>query len=447
VRFTQRLLEQIGLPPNADLIPDRPPFELDVADRRLEWTEVEAPSGRNGGFSGGFTAEGLRAELHARGFEGSSAIELAGTVRNEGSTTFSVTAASTLYLKVRVADDWDDPVVRSWAGAPLAYPIFFPPDDYRPIDRQLVSMPFIWTPLWIKGSPTGFSSHESLPFAIVAGKGRGVAIGVEWSGTWYLAAQPDSGQTADRHLNLELDVGVWSIPLQLRPGDALPLANVLLVPYQGNATAGGNALRRHIRNHVVPRLDGKEVAPPTSFNTGFALGWADNISDSLLRPAVDAAAEVGIEYFVVDAGWHEGGCPLGTGNWEEINRANFPDGLEPFSAYVQSKGMQYGMWFDPETAEAASGMFRRHPDWFFPKPAPGPTTFTHRRVMKHVELMADAAEADRRMLDFGLPEVQQWWIDYLTAAYERWGLRWIRWDFTDDAPFLHWQAAEEPGWA
>ncbi len=87
----------------------------------------------------------------------------------------------------------------------------------------------------------------------------------------------------------------------------------------------------------------------------------------MMRQA-EAAARIGLEHFVLDAGWY-GGCPggdfeTGVGNWEVIDRAKFPNGLEPLAEFVRGKGMGFGLWFEPERAHRDSAWARGHPDWF-----------------------------------------------------------------------------------
>jgi hypothetical protein len=65
-----------------------------------------------------------------------------------------------------------------------------------------------------------------------------------------------------------------------------------------------------------------------------------------------AAAEAGVELFVVDAGWYLGAgkgndFASGLGSWQ-VDPARFPDGLASLREYAHSLGMQFGLWVEPE---------------------------------------------------------------------------------------------------
>lgn len=444
--FARRLLGRLGLQRESDNSAGRPPFVLAFSDGRgLDWAEtVTAESDE--GFSAEFIGPAvLRAELHARCFSDSQAVEVSGVIHNEGRETLSgVTGCATLRLFLGLDDTWGDPLIRRWRGA-RAVPHFFPPCDFESDDRRLLHSSD-WTPLSAHGGTDGRSSSHDLPFAVIAGTRGGLAVAIEWSGTWFLSfdqRDPGAREVARYPFSLRFEAGLWGIRLDLRPGDSLPLPMVLLAPYEGDVSEGGNALRRHVRGQVMPRLSGEEVMPLTSFNHCFGLG--NNWNDALLRPVVDACATAGLEYFVIDAGWFKNGFRRGIGNWEEIDPQKFPDGIEPFSRYVQERGMRYGTWFEPEFAHLESALFRQHPEWFFPS-TPQASDDLAEWVIEPAPSKTELFGPGFRLLDFGLTEVQQYWVDRITAAYEDWGVRWIRWD-CNGGLLSCWNATNEPGWA
>src|SRR5258707_9623085 len=77
----------------------------------------------------------------------------------------------------------------------------------------------------------------------------------------------------------------------------------------------------------------------------------------MLRLNADAAANLGMELFVVDLGWARS-----IGDWYE-DPGKFPSGLRALSNYVHSLGMKFGLHF--ALAEVAPGapVLQEHPDW------------------------------------------------------------------------------------
>ncbi|MGC4173859.1 alpha-galactosidase [Demequina sp.] len=101
---------------------------------------------------------------------------------------------------------------------------------------------------------------------------------------------------------------------------------------------------------------------PVLVNTWEA-AYFDHDHDAL-RALADAAAEVGAERFVLDDGWfrHRRADNAGLGDWfvdEEI----YPDGLGWLAEYVRGKGLEFGIWFEPEMINGDSDLARAHPEW------------------------------------------------------------------------------------
>jgi len=71
---------------------------------------------------------------------------------------------------------------------------------------------------------------------------------------------------------------------------------------------------------------------------------------------IDVAHRMGIEVFVIDAGWFEK-----TGDWTPSLK-RFPDGLKSVSKKLKDNGMKLGLWFNPTVAAVSSNMLKNHRD-------------------------------------------------------------------------------------
>ena len=78
----------------------------------------------------------------------------------------------------------------------------------------------------------------------------------------------------------------------------------------------------------------------------------------------DEAAAVGAERFVLDDGWFSNrrSDSAGLGDWF-VDETVFPQGLSPLIDHVQAKGMEFGLWVEPEMVNPDSDLYRAHPDW------------------------------------------------------------------------------------
>ena len=376
------------------------------------------------------TDDGAEVQWHMRFFPDTRAVECWGQLTNRGSRPLqNLSECLTWDLDLSLQPGFGEPWIRRVNGVQFL-PNFFPPHDFAIVDRQLLKTPQVYAPFDIMAGDGGRPSDGHLPCAIVCDGSRshGFALFLEWAGLWRISLTQETREVNDPDTDwpVRLQAGLWGLALHLQPGQSLPLPRILLTAFDGNLDDGGNALRRHIRRHVTPSLDGQEVLPPATFNHWFA--FENDYTDQSLRPAVDASAAAGLEYFCVDGGWFAGDFRDGIGNWSEGDPKKFPNGIAPFADYVRSKGLKYGTWFEPEWANKDSEIYRDHPDWFWETPERPPVM----RPGFHFQ------HPEFALINLGLPEVRQWWLDRFVRAYEEWGMRWVRWDYNQD-PRANWE--------
>jgi alpha-galactosidase len=82
---------------------------------------------------------------------------------------------------------------------------------------------------------------------------------------------------------------------------------------------------------------------------------ADMTMERMLKE-IEVAHKMGIEVFVIDAGWFEK-----TGDWNP-SLQRFPDGLKTVSQKLKDNGMKLGLWFNPTVAAKTSNMLKEHRD-------------------------------------------------------------------------------------
>jgi alpha-galactosidase len=252
----------------------------------------------------------------------------------------------------------------------------------------------------------GVSSNRDLPFFLVHQENpdEGLFVGIGWSGQWQ-AKIDGSNAASGLHLTAEMP----NMNLALPPGEKIITPSILLGTYKGPMTTGSNTLRRLLYAKYVPLLNGEKPLPPVSWNSWIVLG--NNISEDILEKQADGAARVGVEYFCIDAGWFDGGCPGGIGNWT-VDKAKFPGGLKQIGDYVAKKGMKLGVWFEPERIEAKTRVLVEHPEWI-----------------------------KDDVVDLGNKDARDWYFAMIKALIDEGQIRWIRLDFNRTFPLSTWDAA------
>jgi len=275
----------------------------------------------------------------------------------------------------------------------------------------------------------GVSSGKNMPFFFLQNDAlqEGAFVAFGWSGQWRAVVQRDS--TAG---GLRIKAGIPDLEIALEPGEESQGPTVLVGLYKGTLADGSNRLRRLIRDMYTPRLAGKTFLPVATYDNYWYGG--DAFDESLLRKLADGAAAIGQEYFLLDAGWYQGEkWSTSVGNWEQVNSTRLPGGLKPVSNYIRSKGLKFGLWFEPERVARDSKLAKEHPGWIL---------WDHGAESEDSINNVWGVSKDG-VLDYGRPEVQQWVQNMLDHYIRDYGVKYIRYDFNID-PLPYWNAHDIP---
>ncbi|MCL5099425.1 MAG: alpha-galactosidase, partial [Candidatus Omnitrophica bacterium] len=130
-----------------------------------------------------------------------------------------------------------------------------------------------------------------------------------------------------------------------------------LVFFEGNGwTQLDNAQKRYIRERIAYKANGRPNYNKVTYDHWFGIHSGFDFNE-MMRQA-KRAAELGCEYFCLDAGWYGIGAfgASGKGQWDEPDPVKFPNGtadLKRLSDYCRSLGMGFGIWHQVETRNGA----------------------------------------------------------------------------------------------
>lgn len=273
--------------------------------------------------------------------------------------------------------------------------------------------------LWLRENRTGKTGHDAAGDLVVGTPGFGFATGevrsasVGWSGNTVqrLERSPSSTTT--------LGGGELLLPGEtvLAPGESYTTPWV----YLGASERGLDGLAA--ANHAFLRAVGEQTgtAParpvPVTLNVWEAV-WFDHDLPHLLHLA-ELAASVGVERFVLDDGWFGSrrDDTSGLGDWT-VSQDVWPEargGLGALADAVHGRGMQFGLWFEPEMVNPDSDLFRAHPDW----------VLSARGVLPHLE-------RDQLVLDLSREEVREHVRDAVSAVLSAVPVDYVKWDHNRD---------------
>jgi alpha-galactosidase len=188
---------------------------------------------------------------------------------------------------------------------------------------------------------TAQSSDLTVPWLAIDGDVDEFYAGLMWSGAWSLT----TARTTD---GLAIDWGLGAMAT-IAAADRVEGPHAFFGVARGALPEASTALRSYIINGI---RGGRPLAPLVTYNTWFSYGT--RIDDGSMRREMGQAAALGVELFVIDAGWYSGADTHSTGDFEAglgtwvPDPARFPDGLKALTDYAHSLGMKFGIWVEPE---------------------------------------------------------------------------------------------------
>lgn len=202
-------------------------------------------------------------------------------------------------------------------------------------------------------------------------KNRGIAAGNEAVGVLKRTAVFTDGTSLNvgmTHPQQEFPFRRW-----LRPGEQWKSPGAFTALYDDCSDPYGvvtTSVQEFVRKYMGMRIEQISKKPMFVYNTWHP--FQRDIDEAKIYELAKAAAECGVEEFVIDDGWQLNihspeGKPEYQGDWE-IDKKKFPNGLKPVFDYIKSLGMKPGLWVSLATADPSSIVYQEHPEWFVKGP-------------------------------------------------------------------------------
>jgi alpha-galactosidase len=229
---------------------------------------------------------------------------------------------------------------------------------YLSHEDSLAEGDFVWQPLPSENFRIERKAHGrswGSPYYILKNSvtGEMFFIGLAWSGNFF-------AEFSYRHETLlSFRLGPLApAPLRLiAPGETVRSPEVHLGAVHTNMDAAVAQWHRHMRTSVIPpRPSGKEMYT-------VAGRVVEEPGEWILRE-IDIAADMGVEAFMVDAGWYGNRFDnwwAQRGDWQEGSW--LPGGLAGIRSCTHKLGLLFGLWHEAEAIAEQSQLRQQHPDW------------------------------------------------------------------------------------
>ncbi|MGO3041984.1 alpha-galactosidase [Ancrocorticia populi] len=206
-------------------------------------------------------------------------------------------------------------------------------------------------------------------------------------------------------------------------GELLLPGEMVLAPHEAYdspwiyaQTADGldNAARAiHRWERTLPSHPG--IDRPVSLNVWEAVYFNHDLD--VLKRLANRASKIGIERFILDDGWFRGRRDerSSLGDWE-VDPEVWPDGLHPLVNHVRDRGMQFGLWIEPEMVSTDSELARNHPEWI-------------------LRARSDSLPIEQRyqqVLNLTIPEAWEYVRSRTDALISEYKIEYLKWDHNRD---------------
>lgn len=268
----------------------------------------------------------------------------------------------------------------------------------------------------VRRAHRGKPGHDA-PYLVVAGTtdlafrhGEAWAAHLAWSGdAEYLVERLPEGAGV---LSSVLGVGedLRNGEIILGNGDRYDAPTALFVW----SDRGLDGLAERIHDRLRARAQHPSSPRPLVLNTWEAVYYDHDLGR--LADLVDRAARVGVERVVLDDGWFQGRRHdgVGLGDWV-VDGDVWPDGLGPLAELVHGRGMQFGLWFEPEMISLDSELAHKHPEWVLgPRQGLG------------------APARHQYVLDIAREDAWSYVLERISAIVTEYGVDYIKWDHNRD---------------
>lgn len=105
-------------------------------------------------------------------------------------------------------------------------------------------------------------------------------------------------------------------------------------------------------NKKFPKRDIPKIFGYTSW-----YNYYQDINEEIILRDLEALDDK-FDLFQIDDGYE-----TYVGDWMDVDKAKFPNGLADIVKRIHGKGMKAGLWLAPFVAERESNLFKQHPDW------------------------------------------------------------------------------------
>lgn len=187
---------------------------------------------------------------------------------------------------------------------------------------------------------------------------RGTAFHLKTYSAWEMHITRKFCPSENTFIEVEMGVLKDGFDLKLKAGEEVALPEIIYYDVLNKVDFDCWKLHSYL-NKKYPRK-----TLPVIYNSW--LYKFDRFTAEDIIKQIEKAKELGVEYFVIDAGWFGDGADWwpGRGDWEENLTFGFKGRMAEVADLVRESGMKFGFWLEAECATETAEIVKNHPEYF-----------------------------------------------------------------------------------
>ena len=263
----------------------------------------------------------------------------------------------------------------------------------------------------INSSTTGASSNRHNPGFILSEKracedyGKCWGFNLVYSGNHFGLVEKSNHDLVRIQLGINPHCFEWN----LKKGESFESPEAVMTFSDRGFNGMSCHFHRFVNNNIV-RGEWKLKERPVLVNNWE--GCFFKFDEGKLLNLAREAGKVGVELFVLDDGWFgdRNSDTSGLGDYD-VNMKKLPNGLDGLAEKIEKMGMKFGLWFEPESVNTDSELYRTHPDWAI-KPPAGEPCFGRNQLL----------------LDLTREEVRDYIVENVGGILDSARISYVKWD-------------------
>ena len=265
--------------------------------------------------------------------------------------------------------------------------------------------------MYVNSSTTGSSSNRHNAGFLLSEKhtnedsGRAWGFNLVYSGNHFGVVEKSNHDLVRVQLGINPHCFDWT----LRSGESFETPEAVMTFSEHGFNGLSANFHDFVNNHIV-RGDWKNIERPVLINDWEACFF--KFTRGKLLKLARRAKKLGVELFVLDDGWFgaRNSDTAGLGDYN-VNLRKLPGGLGEFAGSIEKLGMKFGLWFEPESVNVDSDLYRAHPDWAI-KPPTGEPCFGRNQLL----------------LDLTRKEVRDYIVESVGNVLDSAKISYVKWD-------------------